>query len=419
MSLSTSRGAGMRRRDLLKSGLMMGGAAFAPEAFPQRTTTAFSSGRAFWLDAMGKLADPVLKALSEGKLRATMPVQAHAGSEQSTTYLEAFARLLSGLAPWLESAPVGAQEAALHARYVELAQQSLRMGVDPRSADYLEFGADPQTLVDAGFLSLAVLRAPKALNATLEPTVRKQLAEGLRATRHILPGANNWILFAAAVEAALFSLGEDWDRMRVDYAIRQHMNWYLGDGRYGDGPHFHDDFYNAFVIHPFLVAVLEALSSQNRTWAEMLGTESKRAARYAQEQERVIAPDGTYPITGRSITYRCGAFHLLAEVALRRSLPAELTPEQVRCALAAVISKTLLAKGTYDAAGWLRIGVAGDQPSLGEPYISTGSLYLCATAFLPLGLASADRFWSGPDTAWTAQKVWAGIDFPADHAIDA
>ena len=143
-----------------------------------------------------------------------------------------------------------------------------------------------------------------------------------------------------------------------------------------------------------------------------------RATRYAHVQERLIAPDGTYPATGRSIAYRCGAFQLLADIALRRELPEEVAPEQVRCALSAVMHRTLDAAGTFDKNGWLRIGLAGHQPSLGEEYISTGSLYLCASVFLPLGLPAEDRFWSAPDAPWSAQKIWRGDDVPADSAID-
>lgn len=72
--------------------------------------------------------------------------------------------------------------------------------------------------------------------------------------------------------------------------------------------------------------------------------------------------------------------------------------------------------GTFDAKGWLTIGFAGHQPSLGEPYISTGSLYLCAAAWLPLGLPSSDLFWSGPAKPWTEARIWNGEDLPADHA---
>jgi hypothetical protein len=55
---------------------------------------------------------------------------------------------------------------------------------------------------------------------------------------------------------------------------------------------------------------------------------------------------------------------------------------------------------------------------LGETYISTGSLYLCTAAFLPLGLVAEDRFWSGAAIPWSAVKVWSGADFKADHALD-
>ncbi len=143
----------------------------------------------------------------------------------------------------------------------------------------------------------------------------------------------------------------------------------------------------------------------------------QRARRYATVQERLIAPDGSYPPLGRSITYRCGAFHHLATMALRRELPAGVAPTQVRGALGAVIHRTLGAADTFDAEGWLRIGLCGHQPALGERYISTGSLYLCTFAFLPLGLGPADEFWSAPAADWTSRKLWSGADLPADHAI--
>ncbi len=56
---------------------------------------------------------------------------------------------------------------------------------------------------------------------------------------------------------ALARLGARWDRMRVDYALRQHEQWYKGDGVYGDGPVFHWDYYNSFVIQPMLLDVLD------------------------------------------------------------------------------------------------------------------------------------------------------------------
>jgi hypothetical protein len=85
--------------------------------------------------------------------------------------------------------------------------------------------------------------------------------------------------------------------------------------------------------------------------------------------------------------------------------------------MTAVIRKTMQAPNTFDRHGWLRIGFCGHQPSLAENYISTGSLYLCSTAFLPLGLPPSDPFWSAPAMRWTSQRIWSGESLPPDHAI--
>ena len=76
------------------------------------------------------------------------------------------------------------------------------------------------------------------------------------------------------------------------------------------------------------------------------------------------------------------------------------------------------APGTFDEHGWLRIGFCGHQPEVAEPYISTGSLYLCAAAWLPLGLPAEDAFWAGPPQPWTQKKIWSGAPVNADHALD-
>jgi hypothetical protein len=166
-----------------------------------------------------------------------------------------------------------------------------------------------------------------------------------------------------------------------------------------------------------LVNVLEVLRTHDDRFAAAHRVIVARAARHAQILERLIAPDGTYPVVGRSIAYRCGAFQALAQMALRRELPDSLRPAQVRCTLTALIRRTLEAPGTWDPDGWLRIGLADHQPALGESYISTGSLYLCSFVLLPLGLAPTDPFWSSPAEKWTAQRVWSEEDSPADHAL--
>ena len=94
-----------------------------------------------------------------------------------------------------------------------------------------------------------------------------------------------------------------------------------------------------------------------------------------------------------------------------------MSPAQVRGALTAVIRRTLEAPDTFDANGWLQIGFCGHQTAIGETYISTGSLYLCSVALLPLGLPDTDAFWSAPPQPWTSAKAWSGKPFPIDHAL--
>ena len=281
----------------------------------------------------------------------------------------------------------------------------------------MNFTRERQPLVDAAFLAEALLRAPRALRESLDDSTRRNLIAALESTRAIAPGFNNWLLFSATVEAALLKLGATWDRMRVDYALRQHDQWYRGDGAYGDGPQFHWDYYNSFVIHPMLLDVLDVCRDEMPAWKELSTRVDERARRYAAVLERLVAPDGSFPAIGRSIAYRCGAFHLFASMALRRALPDEVSPPQARGALTAVMRRTLEAPDTFDPSGWLRIGLCGHQPGIGETYISTGSLYLCSVAFLPLGLEPSDPFWSSPPQPWTSMKAWRGEAFPIDHAI--
>jgi hypothetical protein len=219
------------------------------------------------------------------------------------------------------------------------------------------------------------------------------------------------------IEAALHLMGEATFQERFEDCVNRMLGWYKGDGAYGDGEFFHWDYYNSFVIHPMLLDALTVLQQKDASFEPIYKTELTRARRYAQIQERLIAPDGTFPSLGRSTTYRFGALQLLAQMALMRQLPASATPAQVRCAMTAVIRKMIEVPGTFDDGGWLRIGFCGHQPSLAEGYISTGSLYLCAAALLPLGLPPADEFWSAPATRWTSQRLWAGESLPPDHAI--
>ena len=129
-------------------------------------------------------------------------------------------------------------------------------------------------------------------------------------------------------------------------------------------------------------------------------------------------PDGTYPVIGRSVSYRFGAFQLLSQAALEDFLPKELRAGQVRSALTAVIRKCMESADTFDKDGWLTPGVYGCQPDMAESYINVGSLYLCCAVFLPLGLSCESAFWTDDACDWTSRQIWSGAPVKRDHATD-
>jgi hypothetical protein len=376
--------------------------------------------RNYWVEILVKIARPVLEALAEKRLKQVFPTGGSPGVRKDRlpfVHLEALGRTLAGLAPWLESVHLEPAEDKLRGEMAELARKALDSAVDPVSPDYVNFDYGRQPIVDAAFLAHALLRAPHQLWNCLDRRVQDNLIQGLKATRSRKPFFCNWLLFAAMIETFLRKIGTKWDRMRVDYALRQHEQWYVGDGIYGDGPEFHWDYYNSFVIQPMLVDILDQVAGEDPEWRAWQPRVLQRASRYAEIQERLVAPDGTFPPLGRSLAYRCGAFQHLAQMALERRLPAILPPAQVRSALTAVIRRTLDVPGTFDGDGWLKMGCCGEQETLAESYISAGSLYLCTTAFLPLGLEPKDPFWTDAPLNWTSKKFWSGVNLSPDHSL--
>ena len=411
------------RREFFKSAAALG--ALGATGLPLRAaenkieSSAPVEDRRYWVSVLEKISRPVLANLARRELKKQMPVEEKPGAKRAAfTHLEAFGRLLCGIAPWLAAENISSDESTLQLELVKLAQLALDAATDPQSPDYLNFSAGGQALVDTAFLAQGILRAPQVLWEPLEPRVQTQVIAALKSARKIAtPQNNNWVMFAATVEAALLEFGEPTRPERLEACVRKMLGWYAGDGAYGDGEFFHFDYYNSFVIQPMLLDVLKTLAKHDARFSPAQATVLLRAIRFAEIQERLIGPDGTFPPLGRSLAYRFGAFQTLAQISLLRDLPEQIKPAQVRSALTALIRKMLEAPGTFNAEGWLQIGFCGHQPALGESYISTGSLYLCSAVLLPLGLPPTDEFWSAPAAKWTAQKIWAGENLSADHAL--
>lgn len=375
-----------------------------------------AADRAYSVKVLTRIAEPVLSELAKGKLE--MPT--HPWERNRTNYaeLEAFGRTLAGIAPWLELGPDATPEGRQRAKFIDLAVKSLVNATDPKSPDFMNYTDGGQPLVDAAFLAHGLLRAPNQLWGRLDSQQRSNVVAALKSTRRIKPPECNWLLFSAMIEAALWHFTGDCDVSRIEYAVNRHEEWYLGDGVYGDGPEFHWDYYNSYVIQPMLLQVLQVCVEKTNSLGALYPKALRLAQRYAEIQERLISPEGTFPVMGRSSAYRFGALQHLSTIGLMRELPPDLKPGAVRSALTAVIRRMTEAPGTFDEHGWLQVGAVGHQPSIREFYISTGSLYLCLTGLVHLGLPADDPFWTAPAEPWTQKRIWSGEDIHADHAFD-
>lgn len=380
-------------------------------------TSTGMSDRHYWSALAYRMAAPVLEKMSRGELVRDMnPEVAPSWDNRNirVAYMETFARLMTGIAPWLALADDDTPEGRQRQQLRKWALQSYKNAVDPESPDCLLWKGEGQILVDAAFLAESFLRAPRALWDPLDQVTKTRYIEAFRSLRSIRPAYSNWILFRGMIEVFFIMAGEPHDAYAIDVTVRKMNEWYLSDGWYSDGTEFAMDYYNAYVIHPMYVEILEVMRDHNMASPVSFDLAVARMQRYNQFIERLISPEGSFPVFGRSITYRMGAFQTLALSAWKYGFPEGMTNGQVRSALTAVMHRMFSVTGNFNDAGYLTLGFAGHQPGLANSYTNNGSVYLTSVVFLPLGLPPDHPFWSDAPADWTSRKAWNGLPFPID-----
>ena len=390
----------------------------------KKKTEKVKSDRELWAGILYQMAAPVLSNMSEGKLQENMLVELSPtwdGRDKRVTYMECFGRLMAGLAPCLSLPDDDTAEGKQRKQLREWALKSYAQSVDPESKDYLLWRKEGQPLVDAAYIAESFLRGYDALWVPLDDLTKQRYIAEFQQLRRVDPPYTNWLLFSSTVECFLKKAGAQTDYYRITSALRKVDEWYVGDGWYSDGEDFAFDYYNSFVIHPMYVECLEVMTNggKQNIWNVKGGNfpnALKRMQRFGMILERFVSPEGTFPVFGRSITYRTGVLQPLALLSLRGWLPKELPAGQVRAAMTAVIQRMFGDNRNFNAEGYLTLGFNGSQPNISDWYTNNGSLYLASLAFLPLGLPADAPFWTDAPQPWTSKKAWGGEDFPKDHA---
>lgn len=408
--------------------------------------------REVWTTLLYQMAQPVLEPMSEGRLQQVMTVESGNlelsptwdGRDKKVSYLEAFGRLMAGLAPWLSLPDDDTAEGQQRKQLREWALKAYANAVDPESPDYLGWGSGGQTLVDAAYLVESFHRGWKALWEPLDDVTKQRYIKEIQGLRRYDPPYTNWLLFVSMEECFLMKARAQFDPYRIKMGLSKVEEWYVGDGWYSDGPSFAFDYYNSYVIQPMYLECLEMVNEVRGNDRYMvrdidenyrnIGSKERydrallRMQKFGVILERFVSPEGTYPVFGRSIPYRMAVFQPLAMLAWQKKLPKELSNGQVRSALTAVL-KNMYAydlgiqsklpganpQRNFNDGGFLTIGFVGAHPNVADWYTNNGSLYMTSLSFLPLGLPADDPFWTDPAEKWTSKKAWEGDDFPKDH----
>ena len=379
--------------------------------------------RAIWCKILTNMANPVLLNMQHGTLHQKMKIETGPiwdNRDIELGYLGCFCRLMAGISPWLSLPNSDSPESRERERLLEISKECCCNAVDPSNPDKLKWSGHNQYLVEGAYMAESFLKNYEKLWKQLDNTTQKRYIDVFLKLRDIKPYNNNWLLFSAVVETFLNKAEGIGDNYRIMNVLHQIDEWYVGDGWYSDGPKFSFDYYNSFVIHPMFLECLSELDSKyfetdflkGLSYDKML----KRTQRFSVILERLISPEGTFPLVGRSITYRTAFLQPLAFLAWKESLPESLSAGQVRCAMTAVIRNLFEYNQNYNDDGFLLLGFNGHQPEIANRYTNNGSLYMASLAFLPLGLTEDNPFWTEPKQEWTNKRAWNGKAFERDDS---
>lgn len=300
--------------------------------------------RNMWSQFAYSLADPILSNLANHSLKSTMSVE---GFQHQFANLEAFGRLMDGISLWLVLPNDHSPEAQLRDDLRQKALKAYTNIVDPSSPDCATWRSGKQPQVDGAFLASSLIRAPSLWYNLTEETRDRYVTEFTQ-LRRVQRHKNNWVLFQSMIETFLMRFGFEYDSEILNHGLNRIESFYLGDGMYSDGDEFRFDHYNSYVIQPMYLQILDVTGNKPR-YATVL----KRMQRYVTVLERFISPECTFPMMGRSTTYRLAVFQPSSLLAYLNKLP--LPEGQVRAALTCVLRRFSLKN--FDIKGFPPSGI--------------------------------------------------------------
>ena len=327
--------------------------------------------------ALLQILEPVRERFTAGNAGLHLgDFAAHYG--ESSAHMEAFSRMLWGLAP-LWSQGGGAD-------WLPLFRQGLVNGADPNHpACWGPVGDCDQKIVEMASIALTLMLCHEKMEFT--PKEAQTLHRWLSGAEGRALPQNNWLFFRVLVQAAFRRLGWPWNRDQLEEDLSKLDSWYLGGGWYCDGQPSQVDYYVPFGMHYYGLIYARFMAEEDPVRARRF---RERAARFARDYLYWFEDGGRAVPFGRSLTYRfgqCAFFSALAFAGVE-GLPWGGMKSRVLGNL-----RDWFAQPIFSSDGLLTVGYGYPNLCMSENYNAPGSPYWALKAFLCLALPEEHPFW--------------------------
>lgn len=298
--------------------------------------------------------------------------------------IEAFARLLWGIAPLL----AGGETPARLMDYIAI----IKAGVDPDNPGYWgETGPFDQRVVEMAAFGLLLAIAPEPLLAHFGEVERQRLWRWLKQSEQAEIPDNNWHFFPILVQVGFRAAGLPFDMSVVDRHFASMEAYWLGEGWYSDGPGRPRDYYIAMGFHFYGLIYARLMADIDPERCALL---RQRATRFAGDFIHFFDEEGAAIPFGRSLTYRFaqGAFwSACAFAGLEPFAPGVIKGLVLRHL------RWWMRQPIFDRDGVLSVGYCYPNLVMAEDYNAPGSPYWALKTLLVLALEESHPFWQAPE----------------------
>ncbi len=373
-----------------------------------------------WLNILLQITTPIINGFVNKNIKNIFPThfpKSNPNPNKENVFIELFCRTILGISFLFQNIDF------IKENNLETFFYNTLIAIENAFSGYLEFNKiGNQLMVEMALLLYAFTKTPFLWNS-LNDNVKKIIFNiSSYSISQYKPHPNNWLLFEAIIEIFLYkNYNKKLNKTLINLQNIERL--YIGDSWYKDGSIFHMDFYNSYIILPFLLTIyneLYLLFNKSQTYKVLYNKTLEKIQRHSEFLERLIGENGSFPIFGRSAIYRTAIFHALLQTAYIKELPQTLSYGQVREGINAVINNIFNNNNIqiFDEHGFLTYGFSGFQPEMADGYSNSGSTYFALLIFMPLGLNKNHIFWNDDYKEWSQKKLYNGKSINCDKAIN-